>query len=256
MTTTAMNPNTEYERFTQEVYQQLLSCQHPNIANVQHNIRLEGRSGCKHQIDVYWEYEKDGARHRVAIECKNYSNHVPKEKVCAFQGVLSDLDGVEGIVVSKKGFQSGAKQYAKEYGISLHELREPEGEDTIIGEINLGFHIEIKWPLYKVDKVWATEHNIYVPDGFIYLPPVDDKLRDSKGNVIASLRTVEDGSTFEDAYVRTIPWGAVKILEVKYAHKTEDRQRNFTIDAEGFVKAILKDALGDNPGIRIMHQLP
>ncbi len=256
MSTTVMNPNTEYERFTQEVYQQLLSCQHPNIANVQHNIRLEGRSGCKHQIDVYWEYEKDGARHRVAIECKNYSNHVPKEKVCAFQGVLSDLDGVEGIMVSKKGFQSGAKQYAKEYGISLHELREPEGEETIIGEINLGFHIEIKRPLYKVDKKWATEHNINVSDGFIYLPPVDDKLRDSKGNVITSLRTVEDGSTFEDAYVRTIPWGAVKILEVKYTYKTEGHQRNISIDAEGFVKAILKDGFSDAPGIRIMRQLP
>ena len=248
-----MNPNTEYERFTQEVYQQLLSCQHPNIANVQHNIRLEGRSGCKHQIDVYWEYEKDGVKHRVAIECKNYSNHVPKEKVCAFQGVLSDLDGVEGIMVSKKGFQRGAKQYAKANGISLHELREPEGEDNIIGEMSLGFHIEIKRPLYKVDKVWANAHNIDVSDEFIYLPPVDDKIRDSKGNVITSLRTVEDGSTFEDAYVRTIPWGAVKILEVKYAYRTEDQQRNISIDAGEFVKAILKDAFSDNPGIRIMR---
>lgn len=256
MITTAMNPNTEYERFTQEVYQQLLSCHHPNMANVQHNIKLEGRSGCKHQIDVYWEYKKDGVKHRVAIECKNYSSHVPKEKVCAFQGVLSDLDGVEGIIVSRKGFQQGAKQYAKKYGISLHELREPEGEDNIIGEMNLGIHTEIKRPLYKVDKVWASAHNIDVPDEFIYLPPVDDKLRDSKGNVITSLRTVEDGSTFEDAYVRTIKWGAVKILEVKYTYKTKDRQRNFTIDAEGFVKAILKDAFSDNPGIRIMRQWP
>lgn len=252
----AMNPSTEYERFAQEVYQQLLSCQHPNIVIVQHNIKLEGRSGCKHQIDVYLEYEKDGVNHRVAIECKNYNRRVYKEKACAFKGVLIDLDGVEGIMASKKGFQSGAKQYAKAYGISLHELREPEGDENKIGEMSLGIHTEIKRPLYKVDKVWASKHNIYVPDGFIYLPPVDDKLRDSKGIVITSLRTVEDGSTFEDAYVRTIPWGAVKILEVKYAHKTEDQQRNFTIDAGDFVKAILKDAFGDSPGIRIMRPVP
>ncbi len=253
MTTTAMNPNTEYECFTQDVYQQLLNCRHPNIANVQHNIKIKGRSGCEHQIDVYLEYERNGVKHRVAIECKNYSKHVPKERVCAFQGVLSDLDGVEGIMVSKKGFQSGAKQFAKAYGISLHELREPEDEESIIGEISLGFHIEIKRPLYKVDKKWATEHNIDVPDGFIYLLPVDDKLRDSKGNVITSLRTVEDGSTFEDAYLCTISWGAIKILEVKYTYKTEDRQRNMYIDAEGFVKAILKDVFSDDPGIRIMR---
>lgn len=251
-----MNPNTEYERFTQEVYQQLLNCRHPNIANVQHNIKLESHSGCKHQIDVYWEYENDGVKHRVAIECKNYSNHVPKEKVCAFQGVLSDLDGVEGIMVSKKGFQSGAKQYAKAYGISLKELHEPEGEETIIGKIMLGFHIEIERPLYKVDKVWAKEHNIEVPDEFIYLSQIDDKIRDSKGNVITSMQTMGDGTTFEDAYVATINWGLVKILEIKYTCETEDQQQNITIDAEGFVKAILKDAFGGSPGIRIMRPVP
>lgn len=251
-----MNPNTEYERFTQEVYQQLLNCRHLNIANVQHNIKLYGRSGCKHQIDVYWEYENDGIKHRVAIECKNYSKHVPKEKVCAFHSKISDLDGVEGIMVSWKGFQSGAIQYAKAYGISLKELREPEGDETNIGKIMLGFHIEIKRPLYKVDKVWAKEHNIEVPDEFIYLSPIDDKIRDSKGNVITSMQTLEDGTTFEDAYVATINWGLVKILEIKYTYETEDQQRNITIDAGDFVKAILKDAFDDNPGIRTMRPVP
>ena len=159
-----MNPNTEYERFTQEVYQQLLNCRHLNNANVQHNIKLEGRSGCKHQIDVYWEYEKDGVKHRVAIECKNYNRRVYKEKVCAFNGVLIDLDGVEGIMVSKKGFQSGAKLYAKECGISLQELREPEGEETIIGNMALNFHIEKRSTLFAVDEQWAKEHNIDIPE--------------------------------------------------------------------------------------------
>ena len=251
-----MNPNTEYERFTQDVYQQLLNCRHLNIANVQHNIKLEGRSGCKHQIDVYWEYEKDGVKHRVAIECKNYNRRVFKEKVCALNGVLIDLDGVEGIMVSKKGFQRGAIQYAKAYGISLKELREPEGDETNIGKIMLGFHIEIKRPLYKVDKVWAKEHNIEVPDDFIYLSPIDDKIRDSKGNVITSMQTLEDGSIFEDAYVATTNWGLVKILEIKYTYETEDQQRNITINAGDFVKAILKDAFGDSPGIRIMRPVP
>ena len=251
-----MNPNTEYERFTQEVYQQLLNCRHLNIANVQHNIKLEGRSGCKHQIDVYWEYEKNGVKHRVAIECKNYNRRVFKEKVCALNGVLIDLDGVEGIMVSKKGFQRGAIQYAKEYGISLKELREPEGDETNIGKIMLGFNIEIKRPLYKVDKVWAKEHNIEVPDDFIYLSPIDDKIRDSKGNVITSMQTLEDGSIFEDAYVATTNWGLVKILEIKYTYETEDQQRNITINAGDFVKAILKDAFGDSPGIRIMRPVP
>ncbi len=251
-----MNANTEYELFTREVYRQLSAYHHTCFTKVQHNIKLKGRSGCEHQIDVYWEYKKDGITHRVAIECKNYKKRVPKEKVCAFYGTLVDLDDVEGIMVSKKGFQKGAKQYAEHYRISLKELREPEGEETILGGINIGFHIERKRPLYKVDKKWATEHNIDVPDGFIHLTPVDDKLRDSKGIVITSLRTVEDGSSFEDVYLRTISLGAVKILEVKYEYTKENRQRNMYIDAEGFVKAILKDALGENPGVKIIRQLP
>lgn len=287
MTTTAMNPNTEYERFTQEVYQQLLSCQHLNVANVQHNIKMEGRSGCKHQIDVYWEYEKDGARHRVVIECKNYSNHVPKEKVCAFQGVLSDLDGVEGIMVSKKGFQSGAKQYAKEYGISLHEVREPEGNETIIGDMMLNIHAGIRSALFAVDEQWAKEHNIDIPEykrrmgmisitnehqwsnaTHIPLKLADRIIRDAEGNEITTLdlldQQIPDHPTddfpyvfpFDDAYASTSPWGSVKILEVKYAYKTEDQQRNISIDAGEFVKAILKDAFSDDPSIRIMRQLP
>ena len=287
MNATAMNPNTEYERFTQEIYQQLLNCRHLNIANVQHNIKLEGRSGCKHQIDVYWEYEKDGVKHRVAIECKNYSKHVPKEKVCAFHSKISDLDCVEGIMVSKKGFQSGAIQYAKAYGISLKELREPEGEETIIGNMALNFHVEKRSTLFAVDEQWAKDHNIDIPEykrrmdmisftheynwsnaSHIPLELADWVIRDAEGKEITTLNLLEqqipDHPTddfpyvfpFDDAYVKTAYWGLVKILEIKYTYETEDQQRNITINAGDFVKAILKDAFGEDPGIRIIRQLP
>lgn len=50
-----MNPNIEYEKFTQEVYQTLVETDVVNSINVKHNIRLVGKSGHAHQIDVYWE---------------------------------------------------------------------------------------------------------------------------------------------------------------------------------------------------------
>lgn len=267
-----MNPNTEYEHFTREVYQQLSNYYHLGIKTVQHNIKLKGRSGCEHQIDVYWEYEKDGESHRVAIECKNYSNRVSKRIVCAFQGVLDDLDGVEGIIVSKKGYQQGAKEYAKHYGIMLKELREPEVSETIIGNIEIHFHNDIRHTLFKVDEKWAEEHGINISEykrrmdmisikkehlwsdaTHIPLPKNDDKIRDSKGNVILSLESLEDATTFDDAYVSTSCWGPVKILEVKHDHSTEDIQRIIAIDAEGFVKAILKDVFSDNTEFMVMR---
>ena len=267
------NSATEYELFTQEVYHQLLNYHHVCIKNVQHNIKLKGHSGCEHQIDVYWEYEKNGVNHHVAIECKNYNKRVAKEKVCAFQGVLVDLGNVEGIMVTKKGFQKGAKTYAKQYGISLKELREPNKGETIIGEIETHNQIE-KWStLYKVDEKWAEEHQINIPEykrrmdlisfqhdhkwsnaTYIPLTIIDDVVRNVKGDYLISLdsigpqirkRPVKDFPyvlPFKDAYINTNECGTIKILEVKYDFEREKQQTTFSLDAEGFVKAILKDA--------------
>lgn len=279
-----MNPNTEYELFTQEVYQQLLNYHHASINNVQHNIKLKGHSGCEHQIDVYWEYEKNGVNHHVAIECKNYNKRVEKEKVCAFQGVLADLDNVEGIMVTKRGFQKGAKTYAKQYGILLKELRKPDKGETMIGEIEIHHHIE-KWrTLYKVDEKWADEHNINIPEykrridlisfqhdhnwsnsTHIPLPIADDIVKNAKGDYLISLYSYEDQMLkhpindfpyvlpFADAYINSEYWGTLKILEVKYDFEREDPQTTFALDAGDLVKAILKDVLSDKTDFMVLR---
>lgn len=277
-----MNPNTEYERFTLEVFRQLSCYHHYNIKNVQHNVKLEGRSGCKHQIDVYWEYENNGVVHRVAIECKNYNNAVSKGKVCAFQGVLSDLDNIEGIMVTRKCYQSGARKYAKQYGILLKELREPGCGETIIGEIEQHLHIESRHTLFKVDEKWAKDHNIDIEgykhriDSFsvtnthkwsnathIPLQLKDRFIYNSIGIIITTLdfleKKIPDHPTndfpivfqYDDAYLST-SWGPLKILEVMYTCEIEDRQNIISIDAEEFVKAILKDAFNDKTDFMVM----
>lgn len=265
---------TDYELFTQEVYQQLLNYHHVNIKNVQHNIKMKGHSGCEHQIDVYWEYEKDGQQHGMAIECKNYNKRLEKEKVCAFQGVLADLDNVGGIMVTKVGFQKGAKIYAKQYGISLKELREPNNGETIVGEMEIRNHIERWSPLYKVDEKWAEKHNINILEykrrmdlishkhdhkwsnaTYVPLTIIDDVVRNAKGDYLISLdslgthiqkRPAKDFPyilPFEDAYINSKECGTIKILEVKYDFEREKQQTTFALDAERFVKAILKDAI-------------
>ena len=274
-----MNANTEYELFTREVYRQLSAYYQTGFTKVQHNIKLKGRSGCEHQIDVYWEYKKDGIEHRVAIECKNYNKAVPKEKVCAFYGILVDLDDVEGIMISKKGFQKGAKQYAEHYGISLKELRTPNEGETVIGNIDLRLHVEKTSMLFRVDEQWAEEHDINISEykrrmdmmsmdnnhrwgtaTHIPLTTADDVVRTANGYYIISLESIRQTTKdypyvlpFQDGYINTRPWGKIKILEVKFDHNAEDIQRNIAIDAVGFVKAILKDSLGENPGVKIMR---
>lgn len=279
-----MNPNTYYELFTQEIYRQLGQATKVNAADVQHNVKLEGLSGQKHQIDVYWEYEKDGKTHRVAIECKNYSRRISLEKVCAFKGVLDDLNGVSGIMVSKVGFQRGAKKYAQQYGISLKELRTPRYGETIIGEIENHIHYEVRYTLFQVDEDWAEKNGFDIERyrkrlsflftsrtelwdslPFIYIERKDDILRDEKGRAVASLKELEkqipDRPTegfpfifqFEDAFLDSRYFGPVKVCAVKYDYNIHDQQQTIALDAGDLVKAILKDAQSNETDFVALH---
>lgn len=268
-----MNQNTEYERFTQEIYQQLVNLDVVRTTKVQHDVKLEGRSGHMHQIDVYWEYEIAGNKHRVAIECKNYNTLVPIGKVRDFKGVLDDLNGVNGIMVTKVGYQEGAKKYAQEYGISLKELRTPRYGETIIGQIENHIHYEVRYTLFQVDEAWAEKNGFDIERyrkrlsllftsrtelwdsmPFIYIDRKDDILRDDKGREVASLKELEkqipDHITedfpfvfkFEDAYLDSRYFGPVKVCAVKFDYNIQDQQQTIALDAGDLVKAILKDA--------------
>lgn len=268
-----MNQNTEYERFTQEIYQQLVNLDVVRTTKVQHDVKLEGRSGQKHQIDVYWEYVIAGNKHRVAIECKNYNSLVPIGKVRDFKGVLDDLNGVNGIMVTKVGYQEGAKKYAQEYGISLKELRTPRYGETIIGEIENHIHYEVRYTLFQVDQAWAEKSGFDIERyrkrlsllftsrtelwdsmPFIYIDRKDDILLDDKGREVASLKELEkqipDHLTedfpfvfkFEDAYLDSRYFGPVKVCAVKFDYNIQDQQQTIALDAGDLVKAILKDA--------------
>lgn len=268
-----MNPNTEFELFTRHIYQKLVNNDILKPTLVQHNVKLKGKSGCEHQIDVYWEYEIAGNKHRVAIECKNYNSLVPIGKVRDFKGVLDDLNNVNGIMVSSKGFQAGAKKYAKEHGISLKELRTPNWDETI-GEIVFMFQTNIRRCLFLVDEDWAIQNGLdfqkyreklafianksteeYWGGLHVSFETKDDIIRNSHYEKISSLQELEKQLPnnhkpndsfvfpFEDAWIESRHWGPIKILEVKYEFISEDTENTFVLAAEDFVDGILKDAI-------------
>lgn len=279
-----MSTYTEYELFTQETYRLLGQVTQVNNAVVQHNVKLKGLSGHEHQIDVYWEYEKDGITHRVVIECKNYKRRISLEKVCAFKGVLDDLNGVDGIMVTQVGYQKGAKQYAKEYGIFLKELRTPRYGETIIGEIENHIHYEVRYTLFQIDEAWAEKNGFDIESyrkrlsllyrlrteywgslPFICIERKNDILRDEKGREVASLKELEkqipDHPTedfpfifqFEDAYLDSRYLGPVKVCAVKYDYSIHDQQQTIALDAGDLVKAILKDAQSNETDFVALH---
>lgn len=107
------------ETYIQFIYQMLLNLKDEGI-DVRHNVVLTGKTGCKHQIDVYYEFKKVDLIHKVAIECKGGRKPVKKSDVIDFHGKLQDLDkDISGVLISMHGFQSGAANYAKYHNISL-----------------------------------------------------------------------------------------------------------------------------------------
>ena len=226
--------------------------------------------------DVYWEYEIAGVLHKVAVECKNYNKPIPISKVRDFYGVLSDLDNVSGIMVTKIGYQEGAKKIGSHYGISLKELRTPNQGEAIVAEVKTCINVSVRHCLFEVDDIWAKEngldlqayrerldclnfppkekwlHSIYIP-----LQVKDRSICNAKGEIIDTLDNLENQLrpdedhifSLENSYIDT-HCGLVKIRAIKYEYEQNNKTMNISIDAQEFIKAILKDAL--NGEIRLV----
>lgn len=130
---------------------------------VQHDVLVRGISGQEHQIDVYWEFSLGGIRHRVALECKNYNSAISIGKVRDFHSVLRDVPHLEGAMVTKIGFQSGAVTYAQAHGIGLKIIRPVQSEDWT-GRIRaIQTNINIVQPIIEqitiqIDRKWIEDH--------------------------------------------------------------------------------------------------
>lgn len=270
-----MNPNIEFELFAQRVYQKLLNSELIKPITVKHNVKLVGKSGCEHQIDVYWEYEAKGTIHKVVIECKDYNSTVPIGKVRDFFGVLYDLDRVKGIMVSSKGFQKGAKTFAEHYGISLQSLRAPERNEPI-GSITTQTSANIRHCLFLIDEEWAAEHKFDIQrlrdfySQFQFekaeywqkathfpMETKDHNIRNSIGKVISSIETLERKLPqktipeetvvfpFEDAWLDSRQYGPIKIREVMFEWESNNQEVTINLAAEDFVEGILKDVINN-----------
>lgn len=112
------NKGDKYESLIQYVYQQL-SWANDREIEVKRNQKLKGKSGNEHQIDVYYEFEQNGIKHKVIIECKNHKRKVDKGMVQSFKSVLDDIGNATGVFASYKGFQSGAERFAQYHDIEL-----------------------------------------------------------------------------------------------------------------------------------------
>ncbi|CAM3977396.1 hypothetical protein CCOS865_02254 [Pseudomonas reidholzensis] len=122
----------DFEDHVQYIYQTLLSLGGHNVV-VAKDACLIGRDGAEYQIDVYYEFEVVGIRHRVAIECKNTKRRTERNDVLAFKAKIDEFSDVIGVIVSASGFQSGAKDFAERNRISALSIEEIPSIGKLLG---------------------------------------------------------------------------------------------------------------------------
>lgn len=137
--------NTQYEQYVRNITEALLLAQGLQTVLVQHNVKIQGTSRA-HQIDVYWEYRLGGVLHRVIIDCKRYADTVQVTDVLTLSGVLADMPGVRGVIVTTVGFQKGAIEYATQHQIGLKVIRPPQDADWEGRIRTINMHMQIGVP--------------------------------------------------------------------------------------------------------------
>jgi hypothetical protein len=136
--------STEYELIVKSIYEQILKRDGVTNIEVKHNQSIKGKSGVSHQIDVMWRFKQASVEHVVVVECKNFSSTVELGDVRSFKSVLDDLGIARGLMVTKVGYQSGAKDFAKYNGIDLKLVRPPLDSDWNGLVKSIDIHIMLK----------------------------------------------------------------------------------------------------------------
>jgi restriction system protein len=94
------------------------SCRTLEKFKVQHLRHLSGPGG-DYEFDAVSEFTMfNGARIIVLVECKRYSQPVKRDHVMALWAKLQDVKAQKAMIFATCGFQSGALEYARTYGIA------------------------------------------------------------------------------------------------------------------------------------------
>lgn len=261
-------PGTNFELLIKAIYEEILATDGYETVIVEHDVKILGRSGQLHQIDVYWEFKIAGVTHKVAVECKEYSNTVSVGKVRDFYGALEDIGNIHGIFVTTKGYQAGAIKYAEHKNISLKVISEPTQQDIDafqgIKEINLNIqalcvsNVEI---LPEFDSEWIIANTTLKKGDTVEYSGLSNEIKilDSSYNLLGTLhdfgnklpRTPENTkglvqkTNFDDAYFFSpnSKYPPLKINSITFSYDTytinSKSQMRFKLLAEAVIKDIV-----------------
>lgn len=253
-----MKAGTEYELFVKEIYEAILRYEGVENIEVQHDVKVVGSSGVARQVDIFWEFKTAGIKYKLIIECKDYKTAVSLDKIDAFHSKVADIGGAIGVFVSKNGYQSGAIELARKYGIQLREIRAPNDNDWNghIRNIEIQLHylfVENVRPVFSIDTEWAESNN-YHETSFsdmtneVFIENNIDGSRISLYTKINKLSRDTIGTNlreeflYDDAYLCTRN-GKAKINKLTLVYDVTESKDYLKICGDSIIRAIVHDVI-------------
>ena len=84
-----MNDGRSFESYVQFVFSSLLNMKDEGVV-VGRDVQLVDKLGLAHRVDIFYQFERAGITHKVAIECKDHGRPVENGEVAKFYGKLRD----------------------------------------------------------------------------------------------------------------------------------------------------------------------
>jgi hypothetical protein len=252
---------TDWSNLDWKSYQKIVAGLHAlgEDVEVEHEYDYPVHSGGTKEMDVVvWDRR---GRYTVTtlIECKFHGEPIEQEVVDSLVGVLDNSDADKGVVVSKNGFQSGAKERAEGSGIELWTLRQ------IIPDIDLedrirrvNMDVTINQPKIEVldMDVRAVEQEqegrelnaTFTPqNSMIYTldrEPTGETLLNRLNQRLNSMDEGEYTEEFEDSLL-LIQGEFYQLVSVDYRVTYSSGTTEYTTDLLDDADLTLKDELGD-----------
>lgn len=246
--------STEYEILVRDLHAALVKNDQVENIKVLHNVKLKGRSGATHQIDVYWEFKVAGVKYKTCIECKHYNHRVKKSDVATLIAIISDIGNATGLFATTLGYQSGAILLAKEHGVRLVTI------NSLLKSMNIAYNFTI--PCTEIfDIRYDTEQarQLLVEKNLMSfsMTPYWSAATiffDATGNPKMTLRQFFDQAVTSDGIGTVRPLdlydqtelGLLRVSEVHYRQTTNSHQSSQEIVINDTVRAIMEDVLGNS----------
>ena len=102
---------------------------------VTHNVKLTGKSGATHQIDILAQFKAPLHTSTVIIEAKSYSANIDKDIIMKLIQIQQDISADRAILATTSDFTPGALQTAQQY--QNLELWDRTKITSLLGEMQL-----------------------------------------------------------------------------------------------------------------------